>query len=237
MKAVILAAGQGKRLLPLTDNRPKCLLPLGESTFIEFQLDSLRRAGVGEVAIVTGYCADQVRGHCGSSCTYFQNNEFDSTNSLYSFMLAAEFAREGCLVLNSDVVFHPEILRRLLDAPTGNTLLVDFAATLAEEEMKVVCDGQSRITAISKSIPAAEADGENLGMIRMDATGAQAVLGAAHEAARAGERRLWAPQGVARVLDTVPFYALGIEGLPWTEVDFPDDLTHAQEDVYPLCCP
>jgi len=235
MKALILAAGQGRRLSPLTDNCPKCLLPLGETTFIEFQIGMLRRAGVASIGVVTGFRADRVREVCGADLEYFHNPDFETTNSLFSFMQAADFAREGCLVLNSDVVFHPSLLDLVLADARSNVLLMDFHSHLGEEEMKVVCDGAGRVVRISKDIAPWDAEGENLGLVRLGEEGAWALMDVAHEASDKGHRNLWVPQGIARLLERVPFYAAPIGDRPWIEVDYCHDLRRAQEEIYPLC--
>lgn len=235
MKAIILAAGQGKRLGALTENLPKCLLPLDGETFLEFQLNLLRHCGIGDIAVVTGFCQDQVRACGGSGLTYYHNEEFETTNSLYSFMLAADHAAQGCVVLNSDVVFPADLLRELVDSPWANALLADFQAELGEEEMKVVCDESRRIHQLSKDIAPWEASGENLGLVRMGPEAAREVIAEARRAARQGERRLWLPEGVSRTLDRVAFHALPIEGRAWIEVDYRHDLERAQKVVYPLC--
>jgi choline kinase len=103
--------------------------------------------------------------------------------------------------------------------------------------MKVVCDADGRVRQISKNIAPWEAHGENLGLIRMGAEAARAVLEEARRAAAASERNLWIPQGVARVLERIPFHAVGIDGRPWTEVDYLHDLERARREVYPLCRP
>ena len=101
--------------------------------------------------------------------------------------------------------------------------------------MKVVCDGQSRVRQISKDIAPWKAQGENLGLIKMGAQAARAVLAEAKAAVAEGERNLWVPQGVSRVLENVPFHAVEINGRPWIEVDYLHDLERASREVYPLC--
>ena len=165
MIALILAAGQGRRLLPLTEDRPKCLLALGERNFIEFQIDALRRAGVSDIGIVTGFYSEDVRKACGPERRYFHNADFETTNSLYSFMQAGDYVNQGCLLFNSDVVFHPALLDLLLNDPLPNVLLADFDAKLGEEEMKIVCDEKRRVIEISKDIAPWEAQAENLGLL------------------------------------------------------------------------
>lgn len=237
MNALILAAGQGKRLSPHTDNCPKCLLSLGETTFIGYQIELLRHFGIKTIGVVTGFCADRVRSACGDSVRYFHNSQYDTTNSLYSFLQAAPLAAEGCLVLNSDVILDPALLQKLLDSPHANALLADFESALGDEEMKVVCDADGRVREISKKISSQKAQAENLGLLRLGAGAARAVLQVAQNAAESGLLNLWMPQGVAQVLEKEPFYALPIAGKPWIEVDFPHDLRRAREVIYPLCRP
>ena len=235
MNALILAAGQGKRLAPHTNDCPKCLLSLGDTTFIGYQIALLRHFGIKNIGVVTGFCADRVRLACGDSVRYFHNSRYDTTNSLYSFLQAAPLAGEGCLVLNSDVVLDPALLQKLLDSPHVNALLADFESALGEEEMKVVCDIDGRVREISKKIPSQKAQAENLGVLRLGTDAARAVLRKAQTAADSGLLNLWMPQGVAQVLEEQPFYAIPIAGKPWIEVDFLNDLQRAREVIYPLC--
>ena len=236
MFVIILAAGQGRRLSPLTDACPKCLLSLQSSTFLQFQVNLVRQAGLDNIAVVTGFCADQVRQCLGDSVTYVHNEDFQTTNSLYSFMLTEQVSREGCLVMNSDVVFHPQMMQKLLATAQDNALLVDFDAELGEEEMKVLVDEQGSLQRISKDLTPWEAHGENLGIVRMGAEATQAVLAEARDAAAADQLNLWLPEGVQRVLDRQDFQCVSIDKQPWIEVDYCHDLTRAQKEIYPLCC-
>ena len=88
MRAIILAAGTGTRLRPLTAGCPKCLVPMGKQVLIDFQLNALRAVGVDDIVLVLGYEADQVRSHCGTGVRYIDNTAFATTNSIYSLYLA-----------------------------------------------------------------------------------------------------------------------------------------------------
>ncbi len=232
--AVILAAGRGARLSPLTDKIPKCLLPIGRSTLIQLQVKHLRRAGIRRIVIVTGYHEEKVRKACGTAPIYILNRRYKSTNSLYSLWRARAHVRRGCLVLNSDVVFHPTLLRFLLESPHPDALLIDLRDTLGEEEMKaVVRDGWVRH--LSKDIAPADAHGENLGLIKLSPEGGRRLMGVAHDAFSRGEYNLWVPQGIDRMLGSHPFRAIPTQGLPWTEIDYLHDLHHARKTIYPLC--
>ena len=130
MQAVILAAGQGIRLRPLTDDCPKCLVEVGGKPILQHQLEALCDAGVQECVIVVGYRATQVRNIFGTrfrdlSITYVENAIFDSTNNIYSLWLARREITGDLLLLEGDVIFEPALLMDLLDLPYENVAVVD----------------------------------------------------------------------------------------------------------------
>lgn len=124
MKAIILAAGQGSRLRPITDDRPKCLVSLAGRTLLDYQVAALRAAGADEVVVVTGYRADQIEalGHATR-----HNPAYDRTNMVASLMCAEDVLREGDDVLLSygDIVYLPGIARALAADETGFAATVD----------------------------------------------------------------------------------------------------------------
>jgi len=236
-RAIILIAGGGGRLRPLTDHQPKGLLEVGGRALVEHQIACLRWAGIEAIALVTGHGAAHVRARCGDAVSYIHNERFRETNSLYSAALAADFGRGGCLILNSDVLFHPALLERLLAAPWPDAILVDRASRLGEEEMKVVTAPDGRVRRISKAIDPAQAHGENLGIVRLGPTGAGLYFDLAVEAAERGEWNHWVPYAIDRLCSTHPFHAVATDGLPWIEIDYPADLAAAREEVYPRLLP
>ncbi len=130
MQAVILAAGQGTRLRPLTDHRPKCLVEVGGKPILRYQLEALCAARVRECIIVVGHQAAQVRHAFGTrfrgmSITYVENPIFDATNNIYSLWLARRAITEDMLLLEGDLIFEPGLLKDLLDRPYENAAVVD----------------------------------------------------------------------------------------------------------------
>ena len=130
MKGLILSAGMGTRLHPLTRTRPKCLVHVAGRPMMEYQLDSLRRAGVENCTIVVGYLADAVRGYFGSdyrgvSLSYVENTAYASTNNLYSFWLARAEFDDDVLLLEADLVFDDLLVRELVLMDQGNVAIVD----------------------------------------------------------------------------------------------------------------
>ena len=172
MKAIILAAGTASRLRPLTDNTPKCLLKIGGRSLLQRSIDALTANGISQLVIVTGYLHEQIesfvgRQYPGLKVTYIYNKEYSTTNNIYSLWLARpEADGEDVLLLDSDLLYDPAILNRVMACSHSNVLTL-IRHTLGEEEMKVVTDDQDSILEISKTCNPALAAGESLGIERM----------------------------------------------------------------------
>jgi choline kinase len=236
MRGVILAAGRGSRLNGTAAEVPKCLVELGGLTLVERQIRALRRAGVDDIVVVVGCQADRVRRVCGQRVAYVENKRYGQTNSLYSLWMARALLCEGFVVLNCDVLFHPALLHDLLTARHENALLLAYREAdqplFGDEEMKVrVRCG--RVVEMSKHMDPAEADGENLGIVKFGSRGAAALVAVMDRIVADGGLREWAPRAFSEFARTHALHAIGTRGLPWTEIDFPEDYRHALVDVLP----
>ncbi len=236
MRAVILAAGAGTRLCGSDVVRPKCLAPFGGRTLIQLQMDALRAAGVDDVTVVVGFEADRVRLACGPGVRTIENTIFASTNSLYSLWLARTLLLDGFVVLNCDVLFHPQMLRDLLTARYDDALLVSFPqegeAPFGDEEMKVRLR-RGRVADIRKDLALEETDAENVGIAKFSAGGAAKVVAVMDRIVTSGRIRDWAPRAFREFAVMSPLFAVGTRGLPWTEIDTPEDYRRASEHVFP----
>src|ERR1044072_2427340 len=114
MKGIILAAGKGLRLNGTSGNTPKCLIKIGECTLLERQIQSLRDVGIKDIVVVVGYEAERVQQTCDAQIRFVKNPFYEQTNSLMSLWLAHEYLADGFVVLNSDVLFHPQLLAKLI---------------------------------------------------------------------------------------------------------------------------
>lgn len=237
MRGVILAAGKGSRLNGNSPESPKCLTRLGDETLIEREIRVLREAGVDDIVVVVGCQADRVRRACGHDITYIENARYAQTNSLFSLWMARPLLYGGFVVLNCDVLFHPALLSDLLDSRHENALLLGYREAsqppYGDEEMKVkVLDG--RVVDMSKEMDPAEADGENLGIVKFGAAGAAALVDIMDRLIGEGRVRDWAPRAFAAFAQSHPLHAVGTRGLPWIEIDFPEDYERAAREVLPL---
>lgn len=231
MKAIILAAGLGSRLGEKAKGRPKALQEVGGRALIEHQLDALSAEGVGPVTVVVGHAEDQIRAVLGESVEYVVNARPDETNSLYSLWLAREWLEGDVLILNSDLLFHPDILKRLLKQP-GSALAFDSGSHGGAEQTKVGLSGK-RVTDLGKDFPETGARGENLGLIKLDSSGTAALRMRAEAIIANGGERTWVTEAVRSVLAEVDVTGVNMAGLPWVEIDFPYDLDTARRQVWP----
>lgn len=235
-RAVILAAGKGSRLNGNSAESPKCLTELGGMTLLERQIRVLRNTGVRDIAVVVGCQADRVRRRCGQGFTYIENERYAETNSLYSLWVARPLLYEGFVVLNCDVLFHPALLNDLLTSRHENALLLGYREAnqplYGDEEMKVKVRG-GQVVDMSKEMDPTEADGENLGIVKFGARGAVALVDIMNRIVGEGRLREWAPRAFAVFAQTHPLHAIGTRGLPWIEIDFPEDYRRAVDDVLP----
>ncbi|MDH5643679.1 MAG: phosphocholine cytidylyltransferase family protein [Gemmatimonadota bacterium] len=232
MKAVILAAGVGSRLSSRTEGAPKCLIEIEGQPLILHQLSALADYGVGSVMCVLGHQADQVREVIGERAETIVNEFYKETNSLYSFWLARKWVDEPFILLNSDLLFDPSILGKLLKQK-GSALAYDSTAHSGHEQTKVAIR-QGKILDLGKDLPKAAAGGESLGMIKFDKDGAEAMIQTAEElVGNQQQENAWVLEATRNVCRQVPLAAVNVAGKPWIEIDFPQDLDVARREVGP----
>ncbi len=231
-QAVILAAGNGSRMGALTSDRPKPMLTVGRRTLIDRTINALHCAGIRDITVVAGYQRDVLRAHLDGRVRFVENPHYRETNSMYSLWLAAAHLKAGAVILNGDVLFPFAMLERLLQSPSPDALLYDSTSTLDPETMKVKLHGPF-VMGLSKDLPADEAAGENVGIVKIGADGARRLVPTLDRLVFAGALTAWAPRAFADLAQQHPMGAIDAAGLPWTEIDTPDDLERARRMVLP----
>ena len=236
MRGIILAAGKGSRLNGTIGDKPKCLLRVGGKTLVERQIEAFRRVGIDDIVMVVGCQAEAVRRTCGQRITYIENARFAQTNSLYSLWLARPLLYDGFVVMNCDVLFHPQMLSDLVTSRHEDALLIayqdDDEQPMGDEEMKIKVR-RGRVVDIAKTLPADEADGENVGVVKFGADGARLLVEILEQRVAAGGLRDWAPRAFADFARVRPLFTVGTRAYPWTEIDFPEDYERAVRDILP----
>ncbi len=226
--AIILAAGNGTRMGRLTADRPKAMLDVGGRSLVERQIDALAASGVGDVTVVVGYQQQRLREHLGDRVRFVENARYRETNSLFSLSLAADRLRRGAVVMNSDILVSHELVARLVNAPADDAVLVDRNSALADEEMKVTM-WQGFAIDFGKDLPPRLAHAENVGLVKVGAEGGRRLASHVERLVAQGHANAWAPLAFRALASEWPLRAIGTDGLPWTEIDFPADLERARQ--------
>lgn len=232
MIAIILAAGSGRRLGPLTAQLPKCLLQLGGRTILDRMLERVRRAGIPEAVIVTGFGAGQVRRHVASlglarpRVHLVDNPRFAETNNLYSLHLALARTTGPVTILNGDDLFNVNILRALLRGRSEAAAAVDFTRPLAADAMRVMLEGGT-ITALGKDLPAGAAAGNAIGLYRFGRGTADLLRREIARWVADGRVQAFYVAAISALASRVPLAAVSTAGLTWCEIDDTHDLAMA----------
>jgi len=230
-QAVVLAAGLGSRLEGSHNGLPKCLIEVGGKTLIRHHIEILNDLGIKEIMIVVGHGADEVILEVGDSGEIRTNEKYATTNSLYSLWLTRKWIIANLVVINADVLADPQIYRSLL-AEDGNVLAFDPRSGNQDEEMKVQFK-EGHLHAINKNMSPDNAQGEHLGLLKFNSEGAGELFAELERFVTEGRVNDWAPAAVNNIAQHVPIKGIDVSAYPWTEIDFPDDLRHAIEHVWP----
>ena len=235
MTGVILAAGMAKRLRPLTESKPKCLLAVGQRTLLERTVDAMLQAGVDDFVVVTGYLGEMIRDFLTShypnrTFRFIHNADYEHNNNIYSLWMSGQVVRgKEFLLMDSDILCDPAAV--VLIARQKEPALALNRHELGEEEMKVVVDSDMHITEISKTCSPEEAIGESVGIEKITADYSAALFNELDQMIlqekqidifyeKAFERLI--PQGhTFRVVDTTSYFSY--------ELDTPEDFQRAQE--------
>ena len=243
MIGVILAAGMAKRLRPLTDACPKCLLKIGERTLLQRTVDAMIAAGINELVVVTGYRGEMIRDFLTEKYLspltshpspleihFIHNADYEHNNNIFSLWMTRPYTDgKDFLLSDSDILFDPQLIRAVL-AAEGNALALN-RHECGEEEIKVIVDADNRIMELSKVCSIEKAIGESVGFEKMTASYSTALFKELEQMIereglidvfyeRAFERLI--PQGhTFRIVDTTQFFSI--------ELDTPEDFENAKQ--------
>ena len=231
MKALILAAGYGSRLAPLTDSLPKSLVPVNGKPILFKQLENLYENGVDDITVISGYRANMLEAAVHDrfrDVNIIESVDYRETNNMYSAYLAREaMAGEGFLMMNADVFFDASVIKSLLECDAPDAIVTDVGFYL-EESMKVIEDESGRLTHISKQILPEEALGASIDVYKFSPEGGAAFFAKCAEfIEQKGERKLWSEVALDAILSEVEFRACPLNGR-WFEIDNHDDLATAE---------
>jgi choline kinase len=238
VKAIVLVAGVARRLAPLTDKTHKALLPVGGRPLLDRMLGALAELGVRETVLVVGHCAEQVRRLAGDrrgrmAVRYVDNPDY-TRGSVLSLYAARAHLTEPALVMDADVLFPRELLRRLLAAPAPSALLLDRGFQDTGEEVKLYTRGDRVIALGKKVVPEVwETVGEGVGFFKCGAEAGPEFVRLLRKVIEEGDGLNEYEDALHMLLGTRHVGWVDATGLPWTEIDFAEDLRRAEADVLP----
>jgi len=236
-QAIILSAGQGRRLLPLTENSPKCLLPISGKTIIEWQIDALLAAGIEKIIVVTGFQTGLVEALLQHRYpdhrqirTLF-NPFFEVADNLASCWIARSIMNRDFLLLNGDTVFDVSLLTQVLESKSAPiTLSIDHKKVYDTDDMKVQLDEKGLVKHVNKTLSKDQIDAESIGLIYFRSNGPKLFRNAVEEALRhPTELKSWYLTIIDALAGKHLVNVCAISGHRWCEIDYSSDLIKAQE--------
>ncbi len=243
MRTIIMAAGSSKRLQPLTNDIPKTLLKLGEKTILAHILDTARAAGLSHFDIVTGHGHPAVeefalqyqKDNPEININLIYNDEYDSAGNIVSLKYASEVFDEDFVIINSDTIFHADILKRLVASEHNNAMVVDDLSALGEEEMKVMLSDDEAITHIHKTLDPKAAHGEYIGVMKLSKEVKDQLLDSLDKTIST-DNSLYYEDALQRMIEDhgVTIQPISTDNLPAMEIDTPEDLAAAKKMVEEL---
>ena len=241
-RAIVLAAGVSKRLRPLTNNMPKTLLPLNDrETIFSRALKILNKNGIRELYIIVGYRGSKILESIENIMDDFNfdiidiiyNSYYSSRNNIWSYYLARNAMDDDFILLNSDVVFHEEILKKILNVE-HSVLAVDDIKQLGMEEMKVIMDNNGKVLDISKEIDPKKAHGEYIGLAKILSDDSLKILKAVEDLFKSNRYDVFYEEAIRLAINSygLDIYGISTDGFPWIEVDTLDDYIKLLTEIY-----
>ena len=236
IKAIILAAGVGSRIRPLTDNCPKSLLKINGKTILEMMLSHIQACGINEVVFVLGYLQNQIKDYVKTQfpdliVQFITNEKYEVTNTGYSLMLTKDFIQDSTFIkFDADVVFDINILTSLIASEYDNCLCIDKNINLDAEEIKVIIKDDNRVVKASKTVNPVDAIGESIGIEKISGETACTLFNELELMMKDEQyHQEYYEAAYERLIEKdVPFHALDISGLKWTEIDTQEDFMMAE---------
>ena len=239
MKVIILGAGQGKRLLPLTADAPKALLDIGGQTLVHRQISAFAACGLKEFVVITGYNSHLMEAELATiakaenlEIRIVYNPFFAVADNLASCWMARHEMDSDFIQVNGDNVFQADLAQCILDGATGDvTVATNFKDSYDADDMKVMMDGE-RLTEVGKMLPLEAVDAEAIGFYVFKGNGVAAYRNILEETMRdpAGLKQ-WFPSAVGLLAKQIEIGVVNVGNREWSEVDYPIDLQTARQMV------
>ncbi|MBY3179501.1 phosphocholine cytidylyltransferase family protein [Rhizobium leguminosarum] len=230
MKALILVAGHGARLVPAIGETPKALLEIGGRSLLDRQIDLMTELGVERICLATGYHHEAFASRYGDRVDYRYNPFYRESNNIISFLFARDWVMDSDLVVcYGDLLYQPEVLEAALWSPAESALVIDRGRV--EEGHALISLKGGNVAEIGRSIPVTSADARFVGISKFAQRGISPLMQAIEAAVRAGKLGDYYLAGVEQLIQEGHAVSpIDVTGCPWTEIDYPEDLDAARRD-------
>jgi len=228
--ALFLAAGSGIRLKPLTDETHKALLMVHNQSILEKSLTKLEKTGIKEIYLVLGHLKKQVIHilrslHMNLTFKFIDNPRYKETNNLYSLWLGLQEVRQPFVCLEADVLYHEEILARLINSPYENVIVIDDKMELSDQDTKVMVEGD-RLVGVDKKVPLGSAGGKFTGLAKFSSV--DLLYEISSGLIEAGFLDEYYDAAIHNLAQKAEVHVLSVDTFPWIEVDDQADLERAR---------
>ena len=238
MKAIIIAAGAGTRLYPITKDIPKSLVDVGQGlTLLETQLHSLQECGIRDIVMIIGYRARQIEAKLDEFRSDFNietvyNPFFETSNNLVSVWMARHHFADEFITINGDDIFDASVIKTLMESPHPITMVTDVKAAYDEDDMKIITEN-GLVKRVSKKIALDQATGESVGIIRFCDSGPQIYTQMLETMVRIPKNmNVFYLKAIQEIIDAGhEVHFSKCESSDWGEIDFHPDLEMIRQYV------
>ena len=227
MKAIIMAAGIGKRLHALNINKPKCLITIGSKTLIRRSVDLLVSKGISDITVIVGYKSDLIRNELNNDVDYYENPDFQTNNSIKSLWYAKDLLEDDVLLLNGDLYYEQGILDYAINQTNPVVMLAD-STRIDNADYRFGFIG-NQINRYGKHLTNHETDGEYVGIVRIDQCFIKRFKQTLEEMITSGETNIWWEDVLYSFIEKqIPIHYFDVAGTFWSEVDTLQDYNYLQ---------
>ena len=227
MKAIIMAAGKGKRLHALNINKPKCLINIGSTTLIRRSVNLILSKGISDITVVVGYKSDLIHNELNNDVAYFENPDFQTTNSIKSLWYAKELLEGDVLLLNGDLYYEHDILDYAINQTNPVVMLAD-STRIDKADYRFGFSG-NQINRFGKHLTNQETDGEYVGIVRIDRSFIKTFKQTLEDMITAGKSNIWWEDILYSFIEkNIPIHYFDVAGTFWSEVDTLQDYNYLQ---------
>ena len=227
MKAIIMAAGIGKRLHALNLNKPKCLINIGGTTLIRRSVNLLVSKGISDITVIVGYKSDLIRNELNNNIAYFENPDFHITNSIKSLWYAKDLLEGDVLLLNGDLYYEHDILDYAINQTNPVVMLAD-STRIDNADYRFSFNGD-QINKFGKHLTNHETDGEYVGIVRIDQSFIKTFKQTLEDMINAGKSNIWWEDVLYSFIgNNIPIHYFDVAGTFWSEVDTLQDYNYLQ---------